>query len=74
MKKRSPSTPSETPEALRQFHLGTDDPHPAWDAGRAHGPVTLSDHTDRETMHFFTREDVEEVLGDETRFSARCNQ
>ncbi len=62
------------PDELVQFHMGTDNPHPAWDAGRRLGPTTLPDHAGRETLHIFERDQAEQVLRDEETFSARCNQ
>jgi cytochrome P450 len=68
------SKKSGVPAELARFHLGTTNPHPAWDAGRRHCPVTMRDHTGHESVHVFTREHAERVLGDEATFSARCNQ
>jgi len=65
---------TDPPASLLTFHMGTEDPHPAWDAGRAHGPVSLPDHAGRETLYFFRREHAERILRDEETFSARCNQ
>ena len=68
------SEASSIPEALAGFHLEMDDPHPAWAAGRRHGPVRLEDHRGRQGVFVFARAHVEQVLGDEQTFSARCNQ
>ncbi len=67
-----PATP--VPGVLTRLSMATLDPHPAWDAGRRHGPVEIVDHTGKPGVHVFTREHAEQVLGDETTFSARCNQ
>jgi len=62
------------PEELAHFHMGTENPHPAWDAGRKRGPTPLSDHAGHPTLHIFRRDQAEQILRDEETFSARCNQ
>ena len=64
----------QLPDELASFHMGTENPHPAWDQGRQLGPTSLPDHTGRETVHIFNRDQAEQVLRDEETFSARCNQ
>ena len=64
----------QLPDELASFHMGTENPHPAWDQGRQRGPTSLQDHTGRETVHIFSRDQAEQVLRDEETFSARCNQ